>query len=60
MDPLSFLMFRRFCTKIADGIDWLLDFWAWYDGRLTRKDYEEMAARPGAPGYLPRKSRKPF
>jgi hypothetical protein len=51
---------RRICSKIADGIDFLLDFWAWYDGRLTRKDYEEMAARPGAPGYLPPKSREPF
>ena len=57
MDPLSFLIVRRIASKIANGIDRLIDFWDRVTLQPTRDEMLDFAKRPGDPGYLPRKDR---
>ena len=57
MDPLSFLVLRRIASKIANGIDIVIDVWHHLTFNQTPKEMAEKFTRPGAPGYLPRKKR---
>jgi hypothetical protein len=55
MDPLSFVIFRRIASKIADGIDRLIDLWDRWTFQRTRDEELDYWRRPGEPSYLPRK-----
>jgi len=58
MDPLSFVILRRISSKIANGIDRLIDLWDRLTLRPTRDELLDCGKRPGEPGYLPRKERE--
>jgi hypothetical protein len=57
MDPLSFVILRRIASKIANGIDKLIDLYDHLTLQPTRKEMQDWARRPGEPGYLPPKQR---